>query len=213
MREAYVPTQQPQAEEEARFPPPDAHRAAAAPCFGPAGPVAGSASRPDLARPRPCDLRGPRSGSRRHAGRLRCRSASSDDGSTGTAAGRLRDRATGRGPRSTATASAAAPRRARGARRRARARAAPTSSVRDAPVLTRRFAELDAAVRSTLWHAPESRDRDRAVPSTTPASRPSGPRSLARVLDAPDPRLAARERHLPSRAGSTRRARSTPSRR
>jgi putative membrane protein insertion efficiency factor len=38
-------------------------RAAGEPCFGPVEPVAGSGSRPDLARPRPCDLRGPRSGS------------------------------------------------------------------------------------------------------------------------------------------------------
>jgi putative membrane protein insertion efficiency factor len=37
-------------------------RAAAEPCFGHAVPAAGSGSRPDLARPRPCDLRGPRSG-------------------------------------------------------------------------------------------------------------------------------------------------------
>ena len=62
MREAHVPAQQPQAEEDPRLPAPHAHARAAGRCSSRAVSGAASDCRPDLARPRPCDVRRPRPG-------------------------------------------------------------------------------------------------------------------------------------------------------
>ena len=184
MREAHVPAEQPEAQEEARVPASGCGPRAAGRCSRHRAPArAAPGSRPDRARPRPCDVRGPRAGPplRRRAGRRPLRSCRSDGPRT---AGGLSPSGAGRATPSTAQpAPPPAPRRGRRAPRHELRPGAPTSSAAGAEA-------ADGAVRAAVPR-PCRRAASGPVPGGVTREPPAAPRPAALML--PDPGLAAHE--------------------